>query len=481
MPSITFRNRFGLIVALLGMAVGTGNIWRFPRVMAANGGGAFLIPWLLFLFLWSVPLLMVEFACGQKLRRGVMSCFAALSGGKYTWLGAFVVICTLGIMFYYSVVTGWCLFYAAGSVSGDLLKVPANVYWNSFLNSGYWPLVFHALAVLATTLVIVRGVRHGIETVSCALIPLLFLILILLAAYAFTLPGRVPGLEFIFNADFSKLTHYRVWLEALTQSAWSTGAGWGIALTYACYARDNDDPVSTPFTTGLGNNSIELLAVLVIVPTLFSFFPLNEVLELTSSGNTGLTFIALPGLFQQIPAGRVFAILFFACLFFAAFTSLISMFELGVCFFMDLGLTRKRAITCVAILSLLIGTPSALRQSFFDNQDWVWGIGLLLSGFFFAVLMRHVGMERICRDLLPLRPGFERGIFRVLVFWVIPLEFFVLIAWWFYQSVTWDPDRWWHPFAGLTIGACLFQWGILIVVLLFLNKRLSSRLEVSQT
>ena len=143
----TFRSRFGLIVALMGMAVGTGNIWRFPRVMAANGGGAFLIPWLLFLFLWSIPLLIVEFSLGQKLRQGVIGCFDTLTKGKYTWLGAFVVICTLGIMFYYSVVSGWCLFYAWSAVSGSLLSAEAKTFWEGFSQSQWMPLICHLLVI----------------------------------------------------------------------------------------------------------------------------------------------------------------------------------------------------------------------------------------------------------------------------------------------------------------------------------------------
>jgi len=473
----TFGSRFGLILALMGMAVGTGNIWRFPRVMAANGGGAFLIPWFLFLFLWSVPLLMVEFSLGQKIRKGVLSCFSELSGGKYTWLGAFVVLCTLGIMFYYSVVSGWCLYYLVSAVSGDLLDVNSKTFWESFSQSSNSPLFYHLSVMILTVLVIARGVRKGIETVSLIMIPTLIGILIFLALFALTLSGKDEGLNFIFNTDFSRLGDYKVWLEGLTQSAWSTGAGWGLALTYSIYAHAGDNPISTPFTTGFGNNSIELLAAIVIIPTLFSFFPVSEVIALTGSGNTGLTFIALPGLFQQMSSGRWVAILFFLALFFAAFTSLISMFELGVRFFSDLGIRRSRSIAVVAGLGILLGIPSALNMDFFDNQDWVWGVGLLVSGFFFALLMRHIGMERFCRDFVPLRSKFNRGVFEFIVFWLIPLEFLLLLGWWFYQSVGWDPSQWWNPFQSFSIGTCLVQWGIVLGILILLNGKINERLR----
>lgn len=473
----TFRSRFGLIAALIGMAVGTGNIWRFPRVMAANGGGAFLIPWLLFLFLWSVPLLMIEFSCGQRIRKGVAGCFARLSGGRLTWLGGFVVFCTLGIMFYYSVVTGWCLYYLGLAAGGSLMQAEPQAVWNHLTQASWMPLVLHIFMILASAWIIASGVRRGIERISCVMIPMLFIILTGLAVYAMTFDGRDAGLNFIFSTDFSRLKDYRVWLEGLTQSAWSTGAGWGMALSYACYAREHDHPVLTPFTTGLGNNSIELLAVLIILPTLFSFFPLGEIVDLTKTGNTGLTFIALPGLFQQMPMGRFLAVLFFLGLFCAAFTSLVSMFELGVRFFQDLRFPRRKAFVFVMILAIVLGAPSALRLSVLDNQDWVWGVGLLCSGFFFAVLMRRVGMQRFCSELLPIHSPFHRGVFKFIVFWLIPLEFFVLLAWWFYQSVTWDAAGWWNPLNTLSIGTCLVQWGLLLFVLILANRRMNRRLE----
>lgn len=473
----TFRSRLGLILALLGMAVGTGNIWRFPRVMAANGGGAFLIPWFLFLFLWSVPLLIVEFSLGRRLRRGVVGCFEQLTEGKGTWLGGFVVLCTLGIMFYYSVVTGWCLYYLGHSISGRLLGMDSKLLWEGFSRSSFLPLLCHAAAMALTVLVITRGVQKGIETANLLMMPSLYLILILLAGYSMTLSGRGQGLAFLFNTDFSRLLDYKVWLEALTQSAWSTGAGWGIALTYACYAREEDDPPLTCFTTGLGNNSVELLAGFVILPTLFTFFPLPEVLALTGAGNTGLSFIALPALFQQMEGGRLVAILFFSALFFAAFTSLFSMFELGVRFLTDLGVRRGRAIAAVGLLGFLLGTPSALAMGFLDNQDWVWGLGLLVSGFCFSLLMRHVGMERFCRDFLPLRSGLHRLVFKGIVFWLIPLEFISLVAWWFYRSIQWDPAHWWNPLERLTIGTCIAQWGLVLAALYAANRWMNRRIR----
>lgn len=477
MKEETFRTRFGLIAALLGMAIGTGNIWRFPRVLAENGGGVFLVPWFIFLFLWSIPLLVVEFSLGKGLRRGVASSFAFLTEGRLTWLGSFVVLTSLGIMFYYSVVTGWCLYYMLSALGGSLFRAPSDRFWESFAQGSLWPLLFHAVVLVLAALVIGKGVRKGIEQVSGFMIPVLFLLLIGLACYSLTLPGAGAGLSFIFNTDFARLADHQVWLEALTQSAWSTGAGWGLALSYACYARASDDPLLTPATTGFGNNSAELLAVIVVIPTLFSFFALPQVQDLMEKGNAGLTFVSLPSLFHDMAGGRWLASLFFTALFFAAFTSLMAMFELGVRFLQDLGVARPKAIPLVFVAALVVGTPAALDMRFLDNQDWVWGIGLLVSGFFFSMLVRYAGARRIARDFIGLRDSWGGRIFFFVVMWLIPIEFIVLVAWWFSRAVGWDPGGWWHPFRVSSVGTCLLQWGVLLGVLLLLNRRLYERIK----
>lgn len=477
----TFRNRYGLLVTLIGMAVGTGNIWRFPRVMAQNGGGAFLIPWAIFLLLWSIPLLIIEFSLGKKLRFGVAGCFQKMSDGRLTWLGGFVVFCTLGIMFYYSVVTGWCVYYTFSAVTGALVHAEPQALWEQFTQKSFGPLIFHILVIGFTALVISRGIQAGIEKVNRVMIPSLWVILLFFVGYAMTLIGRKEGVGFIFHFDLSRLTSYKVWLEALTQSAWSTGAGWGLALTYACYARQKDNPVSTTMITGISNNTVEIMAVLVILPTLFTFFPLEEVLKLTEEGNTGLSFIALPGLFQKMPAGRLLAILFFVALFFAAFTSLIAMFELGVSFFHDLGFKRHRAIGIVSLTAILVGTPSAINMNFFDNQDWVWGVGLLVSGLFFTLLVRRIGGRRFAEEFVGLSSALSQKVFIFLAYWLIPLEFLALLAWWFYQAVQWDPSGWWHPLKTFSIGTCLMQWGILLLLLGWWNRRINVRISNPKT
>ena len=349
------------------MAVGTGNLWRFPRVAAENGGAAFLIPWLLFLFLWSLPLLIAEFGLGRGSRRGVIGAFADLVGRRWAWMGGFVAVTSVMILFYYSVVTGWTLKYFAVTLLGSLQGAAAEEYWTTFSASVWQPLAFQIAAVLMAAAIISRGVVAGIERANRVLIPTLFVLLVVAVVRSVTLPGAGRGLGFLFNPDLSLLGSYRTWLEALTQSAWSTGAGWGLILTYAVYVKREEDVVLNSTAIGFGNNTASLLAGMAIVPTAFAILSENEALAVMASGNQGLTFIWIPQLFDRIPAGGLFLPLFFLALFCAALSSLIAMFELATRILMDTGMPRPRAIRWVTAAvnrrgGAVGGQPQRLRQ-----------------------------------------------------------------------------------------------------------------------
>jgi NSS family neurotransmitter:Na+ symporter len=172
----TFSSRWGLVLATLGMAVGTGNIWRFPRVVASNDGGSFLVAWVVFLLLWSVPLMIVEFAFGKRSRRGTVGAFAALAGRKSAWMGAWVALCATGIMFYYAVVSGWCLRYLAAALTGELAMAQPAALWDGFAGSPAAVLAQAAALGLAFA-VVWFGVR-GIERVAKLLIPVLAVLVV---------------------------------------------------------------------------------------------------------------------------------------------------------------------------------------------------------------------------------------------------------------------------------------------------------------
>ena len=472
-----FSSRWALIIATIGIAVGTGNIWRFSRIVAQNGGGSFLIPWVIFLLIWSVPLIIAEFAIGKSTRFGPVGAIAKTGGKQFAWMGAFIVFVSTAIMFYYSVVTGWCLRYFFSAVSGNLFNTKDQLaYWNEF-SSGIQPLVFHFVAMAFVAFIIYRGVTKGIEKVTKFMVPSLLGILIILFIRAVTLPGAIDGIKYFFTPDLNTILDYKVWLNALTQNAWDTGAGWGLILTYAIYMKKKEDISLNAALIGFGNNSVSLIAGITIFSTVFALSSVDAMQQISQSGpaNTGLTFIYLPQLFAKMSSSYVvnvfFASIFFIALFFAAVTSLMSMVELSTRTLIDFGMKRKRAIIIVGVLGFLLGAPSAMSSDFLGNQDWVWGVGLILSGAFISFSIIRYGVDKFRTEIIN-GQGSDVKIgkwYNFVISILIPIQVVVLISWWLISSVSWDP-QWWNPFHSLNTGTVLFQWIIILSVLIFLNK-----------
>ena len=484
-----FSSRWGLILSVLGIAVGTGNIWRFPRIAASNSGdtgaGAFLLAWLIFLFVWSIPLIIAEYALGRKGRMGVIGTFARVAGEKFAWMGAFVAFVATAIMFYYSVVAGWCMFYLAEMVANPLplTTEAAQGVWDGF-QAGGQPVFFHALAMGFGALAVWKGVR-SIERVNKVLIPALLLIVLIAVGRTLTLDGAMDGVRFLFTPEWETLAHPRIWLEALTQNAWDTGAGWGLILTYGAYMQAKHGVVKNALITGIGNNTVSLLAAIIIFGTVFAILgaemPKAEVLDVMKTSGpaaTGLTFIWMPQLFAKMPAGNVFAVLFFLGLSFAAFSSLISMIELATRVIVDLGLRRRHAIFSVCGVGFLLGIPSAVNLGFFENQDFVWGVALMISGAFIAFAVIRYGATRFRLEVIDHLPGdWNAGrVWDGLMTYVIPILAVILLGWWLFLSATvYAPETWYDPTDPFSVMTCLMQWGVVLVVFLALNRWLARR------
>ena len=471
-----FSSRWGLVLVGLGMAIGTGNLWRFPRIAAQNGGGAFLLPWLFFLFAWSIPLLIAEFGLGRGSRRGPVGAFATMVGRSATWMGGFIVVTTVMIMFYYSVVTGWTLKYFLVALLGGFANVDPSDYWNDYSSSIWQPAILHVVSIATAGAIVGRGLVSGIERANRVLIPTLFVLLVIAAARSVTLPGASEGLRFLFLPELSALMDFRTWLEALTQSAWSTGAGWGLICSYAVYARRSDNAVSNAITIGLGNNLASLLAAVAILPTAFAILPSSEAREAMAAGNIGLTFVWIPQLFGEVPGGQYFLPVFFLALFFAALSSLIAMVELASRALIDAGLQRSVAVLIAVGVGIVLGLPSAVSLSVFQNQDWVWGFALMISGLFIAVATIQYGVDAFRHDLVNTHSEGRRAnrIYSWTLKFLVPIEFIVMFGWWMYQTVTvYEPVEWWNPLRIYSVGSCVVQWSIALVVLRLANRRLS--------
>ncbi|MDR8392299.1 sodium-dependent transporter [Aliifodinibius sp. S!AR15-10] len=484
-----FSSKLGLILSVLGIAVGTGNIWRFPRIAAQNGGeagaGAFLIAWVCFLFLFSIPLIIAEYGIGRHGRRGVIGSFVKLVGENFGWMGGFIGFVATAIMFYYSVVAGWCLYYLIASVTAGLPEsmVHANMMWEGFQES-ILPSVMHAFMIIGGGYVVIKGIA-SIERINKVLIPSLFLVLIISLVRAVMLPGSGAGIEYLFTPDWSTLSRPEVWLEALTQNAWDTGAAWGLILTYAAYMRKKDDITISAFQTGIGNNIISLVAAIIIFSTVFGTLTpqmtngeILNVMKTSGPASTGLTFIWMPQLFFKMPAGTIFAILFFLGLTFAAFSSLISMIELASRVLVDLGFSRTKATVAVCTVGFLFGLPSAISVDFLANQDFVWGVGLMVSGAFmsFAIIKFNPGKFRNTVVNTESSKYSLGKWWEVIIKYVVPIEVISLLVWWIYLSAsTYAPESWYNPLSPFSVATVALQWGVAMGLLYFYNHRLSSK------
>lgn len=485
-----FSNRWGIILASLGMAIGAGNLWRFPR-LAGQYGGSFILLWILFLFIWSIPLLLSEFAIGKKYKKGVIGSFGMLTGKRFTFMGVFITVCTLGIAFYYAVVTTWAVRYLGFSVVNVFdawanqttlsQKLAANpdylaLFWTNLSNSNWFTVSVFVIVILAGVIVLVRGVKNGLEKANRYLIPALYIILIIIVIAVLNMDNGIRGLEYMFAIRWADFQNPRIWIEAVSQSAWSTGAGWGLMMTISSYTRTKEDVTLNTFIGAFGNNTASLLAGMAVLPAVFALSATESAaITYLQSGNQALTFTIIPMLFSKLPAGELMAVFFFLALSIAAFSSFLPMIELLQRNLGDLGLTRKRAISLVLAMFILFGFPSAWSLDIFTNQDWVWGLGLILTGLFIAFGVARYGVDEFKSGLIDVDSDMSVSslLFRISIWLILPMGVF-LIIWWMSQGYSTNPwfneDGNWNLFDVYSNASIVTQWGLVIIIAAILNS-----------
>ncbi len=484
-----FSSRWGIVLASLGMAIGAGNLWRFPR-LAGQYGGTFLILWLVFLIVWSIPLLLAEFSIGKKYKKGVIGSFTSLAGKNFAWGGFFITVCTLAIAFYYSVVTGWALRYlglsienvwasisGAPTISNKLVTEPGLLdnFWASIHTGSPTTVVLHIFAVLLGIFVLFRGVQKGLERANRILIPTLFFLLIIIAAIALNMKNGIRGIEYMFAVDIAKFSDPRIWLEALSQSAWSTGAGWGLLMTISSYSRQKEDVTLNTFIGAFGNNTASLLAGLAILPAVFALAATEaEAVTFLESGNYALTFTIIPKLFAEIPGGAYLSLIFFLAFFMAAFSSLLPMLELFLRNLGDLGLSRISASVRVAIFCIVFGLPSAWWLDVFNNQDWVWGLGLIISGWLIMFAVVRYGPGRFKKEFIDVDSDFivSAKYFKIFMYLNLFIAVF-LLYWWMSQGYSenpWFKEGKWNVIDVYSNASVVTQWLIVIFVGILINN-----------
>ena len=472
-----FTSNLGFLIAAIGMAAGTGNIWRFPRMAAANGGGAFVIVLIIAVMICSVPLLMSEMAIGRHTRKGSIGALGDFAGRKFSWVGAWMGFVCLAITFYYSVITGWTIKYVILAIQGKFISGADTLeIWQSFSTNPKETIFFHFIAMVMAFYILYQGVVNGIERITKLLMPILVILLIVAALRAITLPGAGLGIDYLFRVDLNYLFNPRTWLEGFTQAAWSTGAGWGLMMTYAIYTKPKVNISRSMFVVVYSDLLIALIAGLAVLPTIFALSPsLEYANNALASGNVGLTFIYMSELFAYMPGGFIMAIIFFLCLSFSALTSLIAQVEVGVANLVTAKWNRKKAVIIICTVTFICGIPSAYSLDFLNNQDYVWGVALLISGIFTAIAIMKFGVEKIRKNHLN-QPGIGKiktGNWFNLLIYINPLIIGIILTWLITKTLLSDSDQWWNPFISESTGTLIFQWLIVLIILLLSNKWLT--------
>ncbi len=334
-------SRTGFILAAIGSAVGLGNIWRFPYVAATNGGGAFLLPYLFALLSAGIPILILEFVIAHKIKSGASGTFGAVSR-KMQIVGWFQTFISFGIMTYYTVIIGWTLNYFVYSVGAKWGEDSKGFFFGDFLHITDSPFNFGGIntsMLLALILVwalniivLISGIKKGIEKANKIFMPLLVISLLVIVIRGVTLEGAAAGLNYFFTPDFSALLKPSVWIAAYGQIFYSLSICFGIMITYASYLPDDTDIVNNAFMTGFGNSSFSMLAGIGVFSVIGYMATTNGLaVEEVASGGIGLAFIVFPQIINALPGlNSIMGMVFFASLIFAGVSSSMSILEVIV-------------------------------------------------------------------------------------------------------------------------------------------------------
>jgi NSS family neurotransmitter:Na+ symporter len=364
-PRDTFQSRSGFILASAGSAVGLGNLWMFPWRLGEYGGAAFLLPYLVFVYVLGTTGLMGEFAFGRWAEKGAVGAYdkvlkeKGLGFGRI--LGAYPILTLLGVLIFYLIVTGWVLRYFIASLGGGLLETgPPEDYFNQF--SGHTQSIsWQLLAVVLTGGILVFGISRGIERASKIMMPVLLVLLLILLVRSVTLPGAMEGIRYLLVPDWSYLLKPITWGMALGQAFFSvslTGAG---MLVYGSYLKKDFDIPDAALSTVTLDSLMAIMAALIIMPAAFAY-------QIDPAAGPPLLFITLVKVFQNMPGGHVISILFFTGVLFAALSSLLAIMEAVVEAAIDqFSWSRRTSVLVIGALAFLCGIPLAINQGAFDK------------------------------------------------------------------------------------------------------------------
>jgi NSS family neurotransmitter:Na+ symporter len=371
-----FTSRIGFILAAAGSAVGLGNIWRFPYLAGQNGGAAFLVIYLCFIFLLCFPVMVGEIAIGRAAGRDAYGSYSLLGGKRWGYLGLFGILSGVFILSFYNVVAGWAFGYFLEISFGGLLDEPdfRNFFGNYVrdISDNLW---FSLGFMVITALIVSRGIQKGVEAANKIMMPTLYLILIVLIVYSLTLPNAWEGVKFYLVPELDEINTRTIY-DGLKQAFFSLSLGMGCLITYGSYVSKDQNIIRSAAVISSADAMVAFLAGFMVFPMVFSQ-------NVSPTEGPALVFIVLPEIFHDMGpiVGRLVGGLFFLLLCFAALTSTISLLEVPTTYMVDqLKLNRKRVVWLLALLIFILGLPTMLSQGtvaafsklpFYLNRDFL--------------------------------------------------------------------------------------------------------------
>ncbi|MBR0574757.1 sodium-dependent transporter [Proteiniclasticum sp. BAD-10] len=431
----TWSSRFGFLMAAVGSAVGLGNLWKFPYLAGENGGGAFVLVYIVLVVLLGFTLMLAEMTIGRRAQSDAYGSYHKIRKG-WGFIGALGILAGFLILSYYSVVGGWVIKYIVASFTGT--GADKAVYFESFIGAPVEPVIYHLIFMGLTAIIVIRGISGGIEKASKIVMPALFGLLLVVVFRSVTLDGASVGLEYYLRPDFSQIT-LKVVIAALGQVFFSLSLGMGIMVTYGSYLSSHEDMEKDAFIIPSLDSLVAILAGFAILPAVFAF-------GFKPTQGPGLMFVTLPAVFDHMPLGSLFSGLFFLLVFFAAISSSISLMEVTVSFGIDqFKWSRKKAVLIFTTLMFLIGIGASLSlgawkgfqipwidgkaYGIFDFLDVTTSYYLLpLGGILCAVFIGFVwGIPAVVQEIKKGSAFRTEKFWTVLIKYVVPVLVFLIL------------------------------------------------------
>lgn len=358
----SFSGGIGFVLAAAGSAVGLGNLWRFPYLAAQYGGGIFILVYIILALTFGFTLMCTEIAIGRKTKQSPGLAYRTIHK-KFGFLGYLAALVPIIILPYYCVIGGWVVKYMITFVGGKGLDAAGDTFFSAFIGDSVSPLIFYAVFLGLTAIIILLGVNKGIEKISKFLMPLLLIISVVISVYVVTLPGSVEGIKYYLLPDFSKFSVMTV-CAAMGQMFFSMSLAMGIMITYGSYSKDEVDLTKSVNQIEIFDTVVALLAGFMVVPAVYMFSGEAG----TKSSGAGLMFVTLPKVFEQMRGGVFIGALFFVLVFLAALTSSISVMEAIVSSFMDrFKISRTKGVVICLIICVIMGIPSSLGNGIWSH------------------------------------------------------------------------------------------------------------------